>query len=438
MKLSAQDKLSKAIIALQTQQPFFAYLLMRSKATQNNGIETMGVDAKGVLYYNSAFVDSLSDSEVQGVLCHEMCHVFLEHLARLGHRDKELSNISMDVAVNMIVKKSGLVLPECAIPVNQSRDTSEIKLNGQLIKIRNISDKTWEEIYAELMKFKQQQHNESNQQTSEDGSNGENSNGEDNQSNQRTSKDSGGESKTNQLSGNTSKPFDNHIFGELTPEERAEIQSTLTSAAIHAKQRGTLPGGMDRIIDGLLKPQISWRKHLLQYVKPFLNPVDWSYQRPSKKSKALEVFLPSTIKESVELEAVIDTSGSISSSELSEFLTEIVAIKRASSHVALTINFADTKICARYEIKSENPSQIMSLQAKGGGGTQLENALDEIKAKTKTTSLVVVLTDGCDCYSKTKKDYPFDVLWVVSKAGVSYDDMRQNVKYGSIIKINQC
>ena len=129
--LTAEDIIRRGIIDLQKPQPFFAHLVMRLRPKimpKEMPMQTVGVDAKGELYYNEEFIEKLDRNAVTGILCHEVLHVALLHMLRTGNRNRVLANIAQDVVVNMMVKKAGLHLTEGAIPYEPYGDYSEFML----------------------------------------------------------------------------------------------------------------------------------------------------------------------------------------------------------------------------------------------------------------------------------------------------------------------
>lgn len=410
-EFTPEEKLKKAIIELQRDQPFFAMLAMAMsprRMPEDYPMQTMGVDAKGNLYYSEKFVNEMGHDVMKGVVCHEVLHVALLHMARRGRRNAILSNVAQDVAVNNIVTRAGMSLPDGGIPVNIHEDKSEFELSGAKIKITRVSEKVWETIYEDVLAQLKQQ-------------------GVDPDDFQYT------------------QGWDLHMPGvgedgePLTEEELSKEQSRwrqqIAAAATYAKQQGKLPAGMERLVDEVLKPKMAWKALLLKYIKSHVSPVDWSYSRPHKKSQALEVFLPNTVKEGCEVEVLVDTSGSIGGEEMSEFLGEIVGIAKSMSHVEMWVSFCDTQIGARYKVDNGDIPKILAMKPVGGGGTSMEFGLDEIKAKNKTTPVVVVLTDGYDSYVKSRKDYPFEVIWTISERGISEQEAKDRIKYGLVVKM---
>lgn len=405
---TAEDKIRRGIISLQNPQPFFAYLLMlmRPKLFPPEApMQTMGVNAKGELFYAKEFAEGLTEEEMNGALCHETLHVALLHMLRTGNRQRQIANIAQDVTVNMMVVKSGMILPKDTIAVDEHNDTSDFQLGKTRIHIADVTEKTWEEIYAEIM---DQLHK-----------NNDSSSGKDRKG----------------------IGFDDHIQSDepLTTKEQQQLQQkwsgAIADAATYAKQKGKLPAGMSRIIDELLKPQVYWKAMLLKYLRPYLSPVDWSYQRPHKKSQVLEVFLPTTLKEHSEVEVIVDTSGSISKDELQEFVAEIVGIAKSMTHITMHVSFVDAAVNSRYEINNVDIPKILAMEPKGGGGTSMEVGLDYVKEHNREVPVVIVLTDGFDSWERTRMDYPFDVIWVINKSGISVSNMKK-IPYGISIKMD--
>jgi len=401
LKLSPADKLSRGIIRLQRPQPFFAYLLMGLKPrvfpenirNSPNFMPTMGVTPKGELYYEPEFVEKLSMPEIFGVLCHEVLHVALLHPMRTGNRIQPIANLAQDVVVNMIVKKTGesmsnnryshygrgadvwkaenyveMELPKDTIPVDVRNDSSTFPIPGTQanITIEKVSLKAWEEIYAEIIdQMKEQQQNPNNAQRP---------------------RGSG---------------FDNHLSGEsmgMSAKEMADAankwQGNIAEAAQYAKSQGKLPGGMNRIIDELLKPKVVWKQLLMKFLRPHIQPVDWTYQRPHKKSQA-----------------------------------------QSMQHVKMGVTFVDAEIHTRYEVENGDIPKILAMKPGGGGGTDMELGLDHIKKTQREVPCVIVLTDGYTSFNRKAKDYPFDVIWVITEHGLSKGEMESRIPYGQRVKM---
>src|SRR5262249_7383811 len=89
----------------------FGTLLFRLGPEVNHSIKTMATDGVS-LFYNPAFVDTLTAVELQGTLAHEVMHPALQHHTRRGDREARRWNMACDYAINPILIDAGLTLPK--------------------------------------------------------------------------------------------------------------------------------------------------------------------------------------------------------------------------------------------------------------------------------------------------------------------------------------
>jgi predicted metal-dependent peptidase len=99
------------------------------------GLDTMAVDQYGNLTYNPAWVQEQTDAVMKTGIAHEVMHVTLNHLRRLGSRQHQTWNIAVDAraAVNEILSHS-FTIPD------------------QWVRIQKMAGKSAEEIYDWIIK----------------------------------------------------------------------------------------------------------------------------------------------------------------------------------------------------------------------------------------------------------------------------------------------
>jgi predicted metal-dependent peptidase len=443
--LTPEQRVRKAIITLQDKQPFFAHLALACELYRIDDEEgmrkigmpypTFGVDARGRFYFHVDAVTAKTGEEILGTTVHEILHIAFEHPSSLEGRERMIANYAQDIAVNMIVWSNGFVMHKDSVKVDVARDEGYVYLNEKLTKkitIQHVSDKCWQEIYEELLKLLPKQMTCPNC----GGTVGEEGEGDGQGQSQGE-----GEHK-HKDKGIPCQCGDWHDYGSaegMTEKEKQEVkqywQNRVVEAATIAKQRGVTPVGMQRIVDELVKPKVQWKDILRRMVKQHTVPVDLAYRKLHKKSHQLGVYMPGMIKETREIEVVVDTSGSIGKNELTEFVSEIVGMAKSNNRIKMGITFCDAEVQSHYDIANGNIPKIMAMEAKGGGGTQMEKGLDFIKEKNPRVPVVIVLTDGCDCYERTAKDYSFDVIWCLSEHGVTVE--QHSARYGKKIKIGR-
>jgi predicted metal-dependent peptidase len=214
----------------------------------------------------------------------------------------------------------------------------------------------------------------------------------------------------------------------LTPQEieraQADIKVLVSQAAQAARIMGQMPAGLERFTDGIIKPKLNPYETLRRFItETARDGVTWT--RPNRRYMTQGLYMPA--RRSLELKplaVVVDTSGSISPEDLSQFESEINAILEEYKTDILLI-YCDTAAARIEEIKSEDLP--IKIKAVGGGGTDFRPAFTEIEKRNYTPSVLVYLTDLCGEFPKTAPEYP--VLW--AKIG----DEKINAPFGEIIQI---
>lgn len=432
----AQIKISRARISLQRNEPFWAYLSLFLKPKEVKEISSMGVDIQGNLYYNPDFVNSLNDNEMIGTIAHELNHIIFLHFLRGEKLNKQISNIAMDISVNEILKDNNFVLPKGVI---WSNDKREVKIFNKTIKKCN--EKTAEELYYEI-------YDEAKKQIKQALKKGKVklvSTGNEGEGIELDEEDLEGyefEGSTNQGEGKI-KNIDNHIRSkgkdgkELSKEEKERLEKEWQERVVEgytiAKMRGDVPAGIERLIGKLHESKINWKVLLQKFIQNSI-PSDFTYAKPNKKSISSGYYLPDTIKERIEIGVLIDTSGSIGTEELSDFLSEVISISRAfREKIKMTLACHETDLNESWIVENGNINKILdTTKIKGGGGTCFNEPYKQFMEKHRDTKLLVWLTDGFGDKIE-KKDLKCDVVWVLSKGGS--DDLIKDT--GKIIKLTR-
>ena len=89
-KLTAEDRITRAHISLMQDKRTLAYsgVLMVGKVTVNDECPTACTDGRDVIY-GRAFIESLSDAQVRGLVLHEAKHKAYQHLFIWQHLYKK-------------------------------------------------------------------------------------------------------------------------------------------------------------------------------------------------------------------------------------------------------------------------------------------------------------------------------------------------------------
>lgn len=382
-----EDQLITARIQMLLDAPFYGTLACRLKfidATQ--WCPTAATDGRN-FYYNRNFVAALSNPEQVFLMGHEVEHCVYDHMGRRGNRDPGLWNIANDYIVNADLIEAGI---------------------GQRIRLVEIlhdpqyAGMTSDEVYDLLFQQAKEEGRVINLSTLD----------------MHLEPDDGtpGGSEGDQDGGND---------GSLGPiryseEERRQIQEEFRNATIDAAKAaagaGNLPGGIKRLLDDLLNPQLDWRELLTMQIQSTVRS-DYTWMRPSRKGQDAGFYLPGMDREqTIDVAIAIDTSGSISEEMLRDFLSEVYGIMSQYNDFTVHLWCFDTGVHNPVKITADAIAEFEQYQLAGFGGTDFEVNWEYMKDHGIAPKKFIMFTDG----------YPFggwgdetycDTLFIVHGGG---------------------
>jgi predicted metal-dependent peptidase len=162
---------------------------------------------------------------------------------------------------------------------------------------------------------------------------------------------------------------------------------------------GKMAGSWDIWVDSILKSRIDWKKKLRHRMSISIATgvgarVDYAFNRPNRRQS---VYFPAITPSfsgdrSARITCVVDTSGSMSSEELSRVLGEVFKVLE-DFKIPVTVIPCDSK--AYEPIILNKKSDLFKVQKlKGGGGTDMTVGIRAALALTPAPDAVLVLTDG--------------------------------------------
>jgi len=418
-QMSPRDKISKAKIALYEFSPFFGYIVENLTFVEDTkGVlpyETMGVNEKGLVYYSPEFVNKLqmnAPDQLVGVIAHEACHPSFDHITRGKGRGLTINghsvwNWAIDIITNYFLLENGFSLPEKSIlPVN-----GEITILEKTIT--NIANKSAEEIYDELKAELKQMVKEGKAKLIPNGG-------------YETDSQTPGDFDVHTLSGEGS-PGESSSSGKAGGEEipkpkKVDWQQVVADAYNHAKLRGSVPAGIERVFEDLSKPKVNWKTVIKRNVSAKIR-YDTTYSKPNKKYLCHDLIIPGFYGESMKVICSIDTSGSISQAELELYVSEMVGMARAFDQAEFVILTHDTEVHDCIRVMDSNVNKIKNLKIHGGGGTDHRPVFEYINDNKlkKVSKLLISFTDG---YSEFPEQRPnVETIFVLAGAHVEPSQM---------------
>ena len=378
------DVISKCILQVRKECHFFGAMMLFANIVESKKIDTAATDGINI-FVNKDFLLSLSSTQQNALMLHEVLHMALLHVTRRGTRDPKIWNIAADIVVNdLIIRNTPFRLPKDAIIDKSFRDCSVEFIYEALLKKNK--HKTFSLSLMDILNPKDKDEESSNQ------------------------------------------PNCDLSKSEIESYWRDKIQ-VLQNSDINqpGKLQGNLPGGMETEISCVLEPEVDWRHALWKYVGK--TPADFDDLDRRFIYKGL--YLEGLLTEALEVSVCIDTSGSISNDLLDQFIGELKGILRSYPHVKCNLYFADTEIYGPYEIHS-----IEELpKAAGFGGTSFVPFFDYLEKEDSNNLLgqnkaSIYLTDGYGDFPNYTPANP--TMWVVCSDGLSSNEF----PFGEVIRIS--
>lgn len=326
--------------------PYFSAALSRFRYVYVKDV-TAFITEGGTVGYGDWFL-SLPVTQRAGILIHEAMHWLLEHARRRGDRDPSIWNVAADLEINDDFEA---ILPrEALIPWRM-----------------NLTPHRTAEEYYEALK---------------------------NRGIRILVPCGSGAGNPHPAEGGLREEKG---IGEV---ERRLIAKSVAQEVAKAKAngRGKVPAALARWAEEVLNPKVDWKKLLLQLVRGAcahsnLAKLDYTFRKPSRRSG--EFILPSLRTDVPKVSLVVDTSGSISRRDISQFKAEVLSILKLVGKIDLITCDAKAQ-----RARVNGPWE-------GGGGTDLRVGI-ELALKSKP-DVIVVLTDGLTPWPESPLPVPLIV-----------------------------
>ena len=375
--MDKQKSLSKISKELMLKEPYYGFFLIMLNKVWRKDLPTAGVSKNGInfqLAINEDFWTGLSEMHQMGLLKHELLHIAFGHLTSFkSFKNHRLANVAMDMEINQYIDKDWL--PEGGIDIDNYEDL-------------NLERKAGCRYYYDKL----------NQFQDEKDKNG-------------TCGNEGMDKLLDQVANGEGPDHSTwEEFENLSEAEQKLIEKQLQKVLADAKEqtikkRGNVPGEIEGviIIEEIVAPKFDWRGYIRRFTgvstKVFTKKIRRKENRRFSDNPGLK------IKMKQHMLLAIDTSGSVSDSELQEFMGEIHHIYKVG--VDVTVVQCDTSIRSIEPYKGKH-----EINVAGRGGTEFDPVLDYYNANQKKYTSLVYFTDG-ECYTSVIPKG--NVLWVLSE-----------------------
>jgi len=426
---------------------FYGLLLMHMIYAVSEEIETACTDGVRITF-GIDFLDSLSDSELDFVMMHEILHVVLQHCFRGDVEDPEAYNIAADIVVNSNImlengmKASSITLSKYGIAMHVAPDGKE----GH--------EYTAEQVYAMLPKNLNKKGNNNLNKKGNNKSPGSAVGGAKKENKKGNNKSPGsavGGAKKENKKGNNKSPgsavgrakkeiskeqhqpvrvWDDHSrWGKYEEDDtlrdvwfkRFEDAAEAIKIRDPSNARGLLPAFAERILKELKKSQTDWHTILNDFVQEEI--VDYSFSPPDRRFDDSPFFLPDFNDKEDMVEDIlfmIDTSGSMSDDMIAAAYSEVKgAIDQFNGKLKGWLGFFDAAIIKPQPFSDENEFKI--IKPAGGGGTDFQIIFEYVfhHMSDKLPVSIIILSDGYAPFPQEKLAGGIPVLWLLNNEEVN-------------------
>jgi predicted metal-dependent peptidase len=394
--VKSHEKVLKARIALSLRQPFLSSAIMRlpiKDATAFSWCETMATDGYHI-FYNSTWVETLTQSELRGVLAHEVLHVIFQHSSRKLHRDAIKWNIAADHAINLLLLEQGFKLPKGGFANYKFKEMSTeeiytklpngVNFNPIVIRLTNESD------------------------TEETG-------------------------VIPGLGCDLLDIDDARIRGaqESDIPDQSELRELCSELLVEAW--GKLPGNSSSLFDieykAIREAKIDWRALLREWLQDRIKN-EWSLWPYSKKYIHRGLLLPSIgIESPGHIIFTVDTSGSMDDNQLGEIFSELRAY-RETFPCKLTVIQSDAAIQSITHYEEMDGEEIPLVnKVLGKGGTDFRPVFQWVNENAPKAYLIYA-TDGFGTFPDRVSSA--GVIWLLTKPHIE----ESRVPFGACVSIS--
>jgi predicted metal-dependent peptidase len=330
------------------ENPYFGTLVSSLEFEVNNDIPTVSNQGDKFVY-NDEYLDVLSLDEVTTLLANASMHQALFHTQRGQGKVGSVWRLASDYAINDLLVESGFALPPM---VNYSSRFERLYA---------------EQIYTVLL----------------------------------------GELDLSEEPQESREQERELMQEELLSDE--EYTLILEQLKNKLEQMGDLPRGLERFVEGVAEPKVSWRDELYRYVNAHAKS-DYRMFPPSKKHLYRGIALPSIYGEELKIVVAIDTSASVDDELLELFWVELQEIMQVFTHYVIEFIECDAVI---HNVQRLTPMKPFEPMLKGGGGTDFRPVFEHIELLNEDFKFLIYFTDGMG-------EFPpyvpmIDTLWVMPK-----------------------
>lgn len=356
-----EQKISLAKAKLLVDYPYFGTLASKLELAVNENIQAFQSDGR-TLQYNPDFFERIELDEMEFVFANGAMHASLAHERRKNKRSGWLWQMASDLAINDMLVKNGMKRP----------DEAHYR--------QRFSGMYAEQIYAQLQDdiLRADEDLEYEAENAEDVQNGDNK-----------------------------QP-------KATQEELLQEQLFAHEALLlfmQEEKQGEAPKSIERFFTLERGGKRDWRNELKEALDRYFRD-DFTLLPPNKKFLYQGIYLPSNISQTFRLVIAVDSSGSVDTSLLNTFLSEVGFVMAAVQKYHIDLLVCDDRVHSHQTFLS---GELLECKPIGGGATSYKPVFAFIEKELEDVKLLLYFTDLEGVFPQKPPGY--EVKWVSPKRG---------------------
>lgn len=383
-----QSNLSKYLVKLIHEEPFFSHILMSFTKIETDQIPTAGVtsiDDNLTLYWNPKFLETLSTTQIMGLLKHECYHIIFNHCTSRKQKPHMLWNMATDLAINSIIPEhelpEGGLIPGKALDMSKVPDEHREEYTAVSNFIKSLPKNQASEWYMHKLKNSKELKEAMKSMEGKEGEGeGENS-GE------------GGSGK-----GKPQFPgFDDHEgWGDISDEQKQQLEGKIKKVLKDAVKKadrqngwGSVSGNTRELLRSMCENTVDWKKVLQNFVgRRLRSNKSRTHRRINRKYPYIH---PGTRHNYTSHVAIyIDQSGSVSDAEVEMFFGALSELSRQTTFTVFHFDYAVDPEGYLWKKGSKTQKATRTMY----GGTSFNAVETHFREVKDNFDGYVVLTDG--------------------------------------------
>lgn len=375
-------------------QGFYGSLLMHMDFAIDESVRNVAADRRKI-YFNPSFLDRLSNLELDFVMIHEIVHLSLRHNSRSrAFENKEVFDRATDIVANSnILKSFGMEESHICLQDEVQPHQAPDKREGYEFSAEELYKLLYEDMVRSVGLGPKLDLDENGEEIQTDPGPG--------------------------------SGFDDHSrWGSETDEGISDLdweKYTMDACEMMyirdpSNSRGLIPGYAARAYMELKEAKTDWRTLINNFIQEEVN--DYSFTPPDRRFSDSPFFLPDFNDTDEVIKGVlfmIDTSGSMSDSEITTAFSEVKgAIDQFGGKLEGWLGFFDAAIVEPKPFTSED--ELMIIRPYGGGGTDFSIIFAYVRdqMEDKNISSIVILTDGYAPWPSEEVTMDIPVIWLIN------------------------